>query len=206
MGPIFPGHKHASGCQENKICGEKLTSWSFQSFGSIKQQVDKLSKLISKTEIEVAKGRLSFEKVRALRSELNDLLDKESQMWQQRSRALFLKCGDRNTSYFHIKASHRCRRNRISGLRDASNGWCTMDSEIRKIACEYYQSLFTSSHPLVFSGILEAVKPSVSESMNAQLLRPFLREEVEVAVKQMNLSLPRARTVCLPCSINLSGL
>ena len=43
-----------------KICGEKLTSWSFQSFGSIKQQVDKLSKLISKTEIEVAKGRLEI--------------------------------------------------------------------------------------------------------------------------------------------------
>ena len=168
-----------------KICAEKLTSWSFQSFSSIKQQVDKLSKLISKAEIKVAKGRLGFEKVRALRSELNDLLDKESQMWQQRSRALFLKCGDRNTSYFHSKASHRFRRNRISGLRDASNGWCTMDSKIRKTACEYCQSLFTSSHPLDFSVILEAVKPSVSEGMNAQLLSPFLREEVEVAVKQM---------------------
>ena len=33
--------------------------------------------------------------------------------------------------------------------------------------------------------ILEAVKPLVSEGMNAQLLRPFLREEVEVAIKQM---------------------
>ena len=59
-----------------------------------------------------------------------------------------------------------------------------MDSEIRKIACEYYQSLFTSSHPLDFSGILEAVKPSVSEGLNAQLISPFLREEVE-AVNQM---------------------
>ena len=168
-----------------KICGEKLTSWSFQSFGSVKQQVDKLSKLLSKAEVEVAKGTLGYEKVSALKSELSDLLDKESQMWQQRSRALFLQCGDRNTSYFHSKASHRSRRNRISGLRDASNGWCTLDSEIRKIACEYYQSLFTSSHPLDFSRILEAVKPSVSESMNAQLLCPFLREEVEVAVNQM---------------------
>ena len=65
-----------------KICGEKLTSWSFQSFGSVKQQVDKLSKLLSKAEVEVAKGRLGFEKVSALKSELNDLLDKESQIWQ----------------------------------------------------------------------------------------------------------------------------
>ena len=106
-------------------------------------------------------------------------------MWEQRSRALFLQCGDRNTSSFHSKASHRSRRNRISGRMDASNDWCTSDWEISKIACEYYQSLFTSSHPLDFSRILEAVKPSVSESMNAQLLCPFLREEVEVVVKQM---------------------
>ena len=106
-------------------------------------------------------------------------------MWQQRSRSLFLKCGDRNTNYFHSKASHRFCRNRISGLRDASNLRCTEDSVIRNIVCDYYQSLFTSSQPLDFVVILEAVKPSVSEVMNAQLLRPFLREEVEVAIKQM---------------------
>ena len=32
---------------------------------------------------------------------------------------------------------------------------------------------------------MEAVKPSVMEDMNAQLLRPFLKEEVEDAIKQM---------------------
>ena len=168
-----------------KACGEKLSTWSLQSFGSIKLQVEKISKLLSKAEIDAVKGRLDYEKVRILRSELNDLLDKESQMWQQRSRSLFLKCGDRNTNYFHSKASHRFRRNRISGLRDASNLRCTEDSVIRNIVCDYYQSLFTSSQPLDFVVILEAVKPSVSEVMNAQLLRPFLREEVEVAIKQM---------------------
>ena len=150
-----------------KACGEKLSTWSFQSFGSIKHQVEKISKLLSKAEIDVANGRLDYEKVRVLRSELNDLLDKESQMWQQRSRALFLKCGDQNTNYFHSKASHRFRRNRITGLRDASNRWCTVDSVIRNIACDYYQSLFISSQPLDFVVILEVVKPSVSEVMNA---------------------------------------
>ena len=125
-----------------KACGEKLATWSLQSFGSIKHQVEKINKLFSKAKIDVAKGRLDYVKVRALRSELNDLLDKER---QQRSRALFLKCGDLNTSYFHSKDSHRLHRNRISGLMDASNVWCTEDSEIRNIACDYYQSLFTSS-------------------------------------------------------------
>ena len=150
-----------------KAYGEKLSTWSLQSFGSIKHQVEKISKLLSKAEIDAVKGRLDYEKVRILRLELNDLLDKESQMWQQQSRAFFLKCGDRNPNYFHSKASHRFRRNKISGLRDASNLWCTEDSVIRNIACDYYQSLFTSSQPLDFAVILEAVKPSVFEVMNA---------------------------------------
>ena len=56
---------------------------------------------------------------------------------------------------------------------------------IKNIACDYYQSLFTSSQTLDFTGVLDAIKPSVFEEMNAQVLRPFLREEVEVAIKQM---------------------
>ena len=41
-----------------KACGEKLATWSLQSFGSIKHQVEKISKLLSKAEIDVVKGRL----------------------------------------------------------------------------------------------------------------------------------------------------
>ena len=88
-------------------------------------------------------------------------------MWQRRFRALFFKCGDHNTSYFHSKASHRFRRNRITRLRDSSNSWCIEDHQIRKIACDYYHSLFTSSQPTEFSEIMEAVKPIVIEEMNA---------------------------------------
>ena len=32
---------------------------------------------------------------------------------------------------------------------------------------------------------MDVVQPSVTEDMNTQLLRPFLREEVEVAIKEM---------------------
>lgn len=91
-----------------KVCGENLLDWSRQSFGSIKKQLESKGKQLSKAEVNAAKGNLDYEVVKTLRAELNDLLDKESQMWQQRSRALFLKCGDRNTSFFRSKAFHRC--------------------------------------------------------------------------------------------------
>lgn len=157
--------------------------WSQQSFGSIKKQIEIKGKLFSKAEIDAAKGKLDYEVVKVLRVEINDLLDKENQMWQQRSRALFLKCGDRNTSNFHSKASYRFWRNRIAALKNSSDLWCTEHNLIRDIACEDYHSLFTSSQPTKFSTILDVVKPIVTEDMNAQLHKPFLSEEVEEAIK-----------------------
>ena len=168
-----------------KICGEKLAKWSKESFGCIKKQIDSKSKLLAKAEVSVAKGELDYEVVKLLQADLNDLLDKEGLMWEQHARALFLKYGDRNTGYFHSKASHRFRRNKISGLRNLDNVWCTSDLQIKDIAVEYFQSLFSSSHPSVQSDIFEAVMPSVSLEMNEQILKPFTREEVEVALHQM---------------------
>ena len=168
-----------------KVCGEKLLDWSRQSFGNIRKQLESKGKQLSKVEINAAKGNLDYEVVKVLRANLNDLLNKESKMWQQRSRALFLKCRDQNTSFFHSKASHRCRRNRISGLKNSTNLWCTENSEIKEIAFEYYCSLFTSSQPSDFPVIMKVVQSSVSEDMNTHLLRPFIKEEVEAAIKEM---------------------
>ena len=63
--------------------------------------------------------------------------------------------------------------------------WCTEESQIKNIAVDYYQSLFSSSSPSELDKILEKVQPSVTEPMNTTLLRDFSREEVEVAMKQM---------------------
>ena len=99
--------------------------------------------------------------------------------------ALFLNFGDKNTAYFHSKASQRFRKNRILGLRNSQNTWCTNKSQIIDIAVEYYQTLFSTSSPSEFSDILERIQPSVIEAMNEKLLRVFSREEVEAAINHM---------------------
>ena len=142
--------------------------------------------MLAKAELAAASERGDYASVKNLQAEVNALLDKESQMWEQRARALFLKCSDRNTNYFHSKASHRFRRNRISGLRNNANVWCSEVSQIKEIAVDYFNSLFTSSNPSEMSEILDTIRPSVSEEMNSQLSKPFSREEVDIAIKEMH--------------------
>ena len=98
------------------LCGKKLAKWSKESFGCIKKQIESKLKQLSRAEVLVTNGELDYDEVKILQADLNDLLDKEGLMWEQRARALFLKCGNRNAGYFHSKASHRFRRNKISGL------------------------------------------------------------------------------------------
>ena len=63
-------------------------------------------KLLSKAELAASIGG-DVAQVRRLEHEINILLDRESQMWSQRSKIQWLRDGDRNTRYFHSKASKR---------------------------------------------------------------------------------------------------
>ena len=46
-------------------------------------------------------------RIRELKSEIEILLDKENQMWLQRSKTKWAVQGDRNTRFFHNKATNR---------------------------------------------------------------------------------------------------
>lgn len=93
--------------------------------------------------------------------------------------------GDNNTRYFHIRASYRFRRNRIESLEDANGELCNDDESISRILVDYYQQLFTSSNPALVDEVVEKILCSISDEMNGELLADFTREEVVVALKQI---------------------
>lgn len=51
-------------------------------------------------------GEANLEEQRKVESELDKVLQHEETMWFQRSRALWPKEGDKNSKFFHQKATH----------------------------------------------------------------------------------------------------
>ena len=126
-----------------------------------------------------------MEIVNRLKWEINGLLIKEEKMWKQRLRALWLQEGDQNTKFFHNKASHRYKRNRIEELKNEAGVVCTDEEEISKILIDYYQNLFTSASPSNMEEVLMAVPIVITDEQNAMLVAKFTKNEVEEVIQQM---------------------
>ena len=62
--------------------------------------MEEKTKELIKAELAAASGS-DINMVRVIQVEINELLKKESLIWQQRARSLFLKSGNRNICYFH---------------------------------------------------------------------------------------------------------
>ncbi|KAJ1376001.1 Endonuclease/exonuclease/phosphatase superfamily [Sesbania bispinosa] len=60
---------------------------------------------------------------RELLDEYDQMLREDEIYWKQRSRAIWLKEGDRNTAFFHSKASLRQKQNTIKRIRNEASDW-----------------------------------------------------------------------------------
>ena len=158
--------------------------WNGVEFGSVGKTVAELQKKLEWLELQPSTPDI-IRYLRNTRIELNCWMDKEDNMWRQRSRISWMQSGDRNTRFFHEKASARYKKNLIEGLMDENSSWLEGDENVERMMLQYYERLFTSSYPSEFEEILDVVQHKVTPRMNQTLVREFSKVEVKNALKQM---------------------
>ncbi|XP_074277216.1 uncharacterized protein LOC141600859 [Silene latifolia] len=162
---------------------KELQEWKRVSIGKILRDIHlKRKKLMRFNE-----GDRSLQVVQERRKLVNDitkLLRQEEVFWRQRSRALWLKEGDRNTKYFHRKAGQRKKKNHIAKLIDDEGRVHEGTKKVSAIAKEYFKELFTSGRPCEFEGLLDVVDGRVTADMNENLREDYSEEEVVHALNQ----------------------
>ena len=112
-------------------------------------------------------------------------MDKENRMWLQRSKTHWAVQGDRNTRYFHSRATKRYRKNYIHRLKRPDGQWSSSKEEVANIIVKYYNELYTSTAPSDSQETLLSIHTLVSAQMNDKLSAKLKAWEVHVAVKQM---------------------
>lgn len=129
------------------------------------------------------------EKLR-LSQKLNELMSIDEVYWRQRSRAIWLKDGDRNSKFFHRRASNRRKRNKLKGLYDHQGIWQKIPQGIEEVVISYFQGLFGRQEPdlAAQATVLQTIQPRVTADMNQTLLAPYSMDEVKTALFQMHPS------------------
>ena len=154
-------------------------------FGQIPRQIQKKRETLSTLVRRDKDGSLGSE-INMIRNEINDLLESEEIMWDQRLMMQWLGLGDRNTKYFHTRASDRRRRNTIKSIMDENGNWHDSIDGIVEVVVSYFKNLYTTSCLFCILEVLDTIPTRVIEDMNQLLIQEFTRVEVEVALKQIH--------------------
>ena len=108
-----------------KRCRFAFVDWSRLTFGLSKPQLQEKQKILE--ELCLQNKAENVRTIKSLKAEITNIIHQDELFWRQRSRSIWLPTGDKNTKYFHNRASQRRRKNHISGVFDSEERWCTSD-------------------------------------------------------------------------------
>ena len=106
-------------------------------------------------------------------------------MWFQRSQAMWATHGDKNSKYFHSRATQQYWKNRIKGIKDSSGQWCLDIRRIARVVLEFYCNLLSFPNTCQPNLVLDSIQRIVIDDMNSQLSSYFMECKVKVALNQM---------------------
>ena len=170
---------------------DKLTSlagslnlWDTQTFGHVRQELKALNEELDRMRSVPSRVGPSHAEIKVV-ERIMELNYREEIMWKQRSRIMWLSAGDKNTQFFHLRASQRRRKNKISKLKKSNGQFTENEDEMGAMATDFYKTLYRSEGTTDMDRVLNTVPVKVAAAMIEGLLAPFEKEEVKIALFQM---------------------
>ena len=166
-----------------KAVKTSLKEWNTFEFGFIDQNIESLEKKLKILD-EIADSRIldsqELNERRQIQSDLWDWMKRKEIFWAQKSRATWLREGDKNTRFFHVTASIRKRKNCIDSLH-VNGSIIDTPIEIRRAAVDYFKTIFQEkfkNRPTLTN--LNFKKISSEQANN--IIAPFSDSEIDEAV------------------------
>jgi hypothetical protein len=166
------------------VVSKHLGGWETSTFGNVKRELKGLKEDLERLHSDSHRLGPSHEE-RKITDRIVELNHREEIMWKQCSRVTWLTEGDRNTRFFHLRASQRRRRNKISKLKMADGSFTEDETVMASMTTEFYRSLYTAEGTSNTDQLLDTVLTKVTGEMNDMLLKTIGPEEVKNALFQM---------------------
>eukprot|EP00253_Pinus_taeda_P035322 PITA_35322 len=141
-------------------------------------------------EIGYKEGRIKASKEKILHLEklkTKILLDKEEE-WRLKSRAIWLKVGDENTSFFHNYAKRRKSTNTIWGLKNEEGREVQTFHSLPDLGQRHFQKLFADPGEITIAEVIRTTQcfpKFLEEDETEDLNGEVSKEEVEATIKSM---------------------
>lgn len=168
-----------------KHCGKLLMKWDEDTFKRTQWRIAWLKRCMGKLR-QMGQTRVIIEESREVERELRELRRIEETAAWQRSRPFVLRDGDKNTTFFHAKASSRLKRNNLNMLHDKDGNPQTTLDAMKKVVTTFYRDLFSSSRDPISPSQLDMIDTRLDASMVAEFTKPYVMEEISLALKEMH--------------------
>ncbi|XP_062014089.1 uncharacterized protein LOC133730531 [Rosa rugosa] len=126
-----------------KVTGEQLMQWHKVEFEKQKVEMRTVQEQLNAI-MSAPYSPEQYVEQRLVHVKYSQLLAQQETYWRQRARTLWLKDGDRNSAYFHRKASNRRSHNLIKGLMNEHGVWQVDPNHVKDILLKYYNNIFTT--------------------------------------------------------------
>lgn len=180
------GHTHGTIGHHVLATGANLQIWGENRFGNPSKRAHELKLKLKSLNEQVQTEAIILER-KNTGCALHGLLKQEEVFWCQRSRASWLTHGDRNTSFFHRKASQRNSINTIESIEYDHGNRVVEEEDIVAVINGYFQNLFQATNPPPRTNDPSAlVSGRITESHLLTLTSPYSHTEVFEALKCMH--------------------
>ncbi|CAL1357332.1 unnamed protein product [Linum trigynum] len=191
-GRSFKGTAMFIVCQKLREVKRQLRKLNRSAYSEISERVRLIRCELEDLQIEALQqpSPESFQGVNECQLRLNELLKEEETIYRQKSRLLWVKTGDMNTSYFHNYVKARQARSTIKQIISEEGTTLTDTREMSEEAVRFYQKLLGTKNAdvqRVSSALLsQLLAHSLTPAQAAPLCSQVSREEVRAALFSMN--------------------
>ncbi|KAF8048797.1 hypothetical protein N665_2401s0001 [Sinapis alba] len=154
-----------------KNCRKAISRWKKKENLNAR---DSIKQIQCALEMEQSARFPSTTRIRFLKSELVQAYKDEELFWKQRCKEKWAVKGDLNTKYYHASVKANRSRKRIIKLLDDMGREHFSEAAKGEVATDYFQKLFTSTHPGDFTGLFEGFTSRVTAEMNEKLNREVM--------------------------------